>query len=246
MTINHFLSQKFTSNAYAKPIRGKIKIKTEHSVRQNLHIKSEKYADQNRTQTRNSKKDDVSESFVQEKNRLLDTLTNLKSENQRLTFDLKKKSNECTTLKRKNENLAQKTATMMTKINGLNSDLSQAKSDLVQKNAEHKHHITNLAHQKQLLSAQLEQLKTSIGPNNHHENINNDSNHSNQNSIDNDEYEVEQLLDDKMKRNVRYYLVHWKGYSSEHDTWERVTNLNCPEILEQYEATKHGKFAVKN
>lgn len=230
-----FQFQKFKSNAYAKPLKGKIKIKSENSVRSNLGIKIEKNVNQNRRQA----KTDESASFVQEKNKLLDTLTSLKRENQKLTFDLKKKSDECITLKRENEKLAQNTSIMMTKMNGLKSDLSQAKSELVQKTAEHKHHIANLVHQKKILSAQMEQLKSSIGQNNGHENINNDCGASNQNNSHNNYYEVERLLDDKIKGNVRYYLVRWKGYSAKHDTWESERSLKCPKILKQYLAKKH-------
>lgn len=207
----------------------RIKIKTERSVCQNLGIKTEKRASQNHQQTKSSTKTDGSTSFVQEKGKLLDTLTNLKSENQKLTFDLKKKSDEVNTLKRENENLVQKALFMTTKANDLKSDLSQAQSKLVQKNAEHKNQIANLTHQNKLLSAQLNQLKTSAADANDH-----DANNSH-----NNEYEVERLLDDEMDGNVRYYLVRWKGYPSKHhDTWERESNLECPEILKQYEAKK--------
>lgn len=198
-----FKLQKFKSNAYAKPPGGKIRIKTEHSVEKNLNIKSEQNVDQIRQQTENATKCDASESYVQEKKRLLDTLTHLKSENQKLTFELKKKSEEC--------------------------------AKLAQKHADCKNVIANLVHQKQSLSAQLEQLKTTAGQNNSHENITNDSN---PNSSESDVYEVEQILDDKKIKNVRYFLVRWKGFSKKDDTWERKSNLMCPDILEEYEAKK--------
>lgn len=40
-------------------------------------------------------------------------------------------------------------------------------------------------------------------------------------------YEVDYLRDYRKKKNGREeVLVHWKGFSSENDTWEPVTNLN--------------------
>lgn len=206
-----------------------MKIKTERSVRQHLGIKTEKNSSQNHQQTKSSTKSDESASFVQDKDKLLDALTSLKRENQKLNFDLKKKSDECVTLKRENENMVKKTSSMMTKMNDLKSNLSQAKSDLVQKNAEHKHQNANLTHQNQLLSAQLKQLKTSIVDGNDHD----------ENNSHNNVYEVERLMDDKMERS---YLVRWKGYSSKHDTWERESNLACPEILKRYKAKKMKKM----
>lgn len=197
-----------------------------------MGIKKEKNVSPNQQRKENSKKIDASATFAQEKKKLLDSLTNLKKENQKLTFDFKKKSDECVTLKRENANLVQNASHMMTKSNRLEADLSKAKSELTQKNAEHKHHIANLNQQKQSLSAQLEQLKISIGQNNSHKN---DCNERAQSNSDSNVYEVEQLLDDKI---VRLYLVRWKGYSAKDDTWERESDLACPKLLKQYRAKK--------
>lgn len=34
------------------------------------------------------------------------------------------------------------------------------------------------------------------------------------------------------------YLIKWKGYPSANNSWEPIRNLDCPRIIEQYEA-KH-------
>jgi hypothetical protein len=40
---------------------------------------------------------------------------------------------------------------------------------------------------------------------------------------------------DKKSKNIREFLVRWKGYSAEHDTWEPEDNLrNCQSVLTKY------------
>ncbi len=50
-----------------------------------------------------------------------------------------------------------------------------------------------------------------------------------------EEYEVEQILDQKKVRGKEYFLVKWKNYTHEHDSWEPVKNLeNASEALEDF------------
>jgi hypothetical protein len=67
------------------------------------------------------------------------------------------------------------------------------------------------------------------------------------------EFEVEAILDYRVqalsKRKQRHhgvlemvthYLVRWKGWTPEHDTWERVAHLaNAPDLVRAYKAA-HG------
>ena len=52
-----------------------------------------------------------------------------------------------------------------------------------------------------------------------------------------DVFEVEYLIDRKegprlrSGRKTRFYLVKWKGYSHEHDTWKLEENLNCGALI---------------
>jgi len=51
-----------------------------------------------------------------------------------------------------------------------------------------------------------------------------------------EEWEVEKILNKKKIRGVEKYLVHWKGFMAEHDTWERREDLgNVKEVLEEFE-----------
>ena len=49
-----------------------------------------------------------------------------------------------------------------------------------------------------------------------------------------DEFEVEKILDSKGPICRRRFLIHWKGYSSDFDTWEPRGSLH-PAKIEEYE-----------
>lgn len=42
---------------------------------------------------------------------------------------------------------------------------------------------------------------------------------------DEPEYEVEKILDSRIRWRRMEYLVKWKGYDDRHNSWEPVTNL---------------------
>lgn len=48
-------------------------------------------------------------------------------------------------------------------------------------------------------------------------------------------YIVESIIDKRMKNNKNQYLVKWKDYSSDENTWEPEDNINCKELIEQFE-----------
>ena len=58
-----------------------------------------------------------------------------------------------------------------------------------------------------------------------------------------EEWEVEKILNKKRMRGVEKYLVRWKGFTSEGDTWERRENLkNAEELIEEFE---RGEVVVR-
>ena len=51
-----------------------------------------------------------------------------------------------------------------------------------------------------------------------------------------EEWEVEKILNKKKMRGVEKYLIRWKGFTAEGDTWERRENLkNVEELIEEFE-----------
>jgi len=48
------------------------------------------------------------------------------------------------------------------------------------------------------------------------------------------EYEVQQVLAHRDTRSGRQFLLRWKGYGPEEDTWETEQNIHAPLLLRQY------------
>ena len=57
-----------------------------------------------------------------------------------------------------------------------------------------------------------------------------------------EEWEVEKILNKKKIRGVEKYLMQWKGFMVEENTWERKENLrNAEEALEEFEGRMNAK-----
>ena len=58
-----------------------------------------------------------------------------------------------------------------------------------------------------------------------------------------EEWEVKKILNKKKIRGVEKYLIRWKGFTVEGDTWERRENLkNTEELIEEFE---RGEIVVR-
>uniref|UniRef100_A0A183CNF0 Chromo domain-containing protein n=1 Tax=Globodera pallida TaxID=36090 RepID=A0A183CNF0_GLOPA len=50
-----------------------------------------------------------------------------------------------------------------------------------------------------------------------------------------EEYEVELIQSSKVEKGTMKYLVKWKGYTTEHDSWEPLENLgNASELISEF------------
>merc|ERR1711872_845670 len=59
-----------------------------------------------------------------------------------------------------------------------------------------------------------------------------------------EEYEVEKILERRVKKGKTEYLIKWKGYDNEEDnTWEPQENLDCEDKITDFEKNRKDKEA---
>lgn len=112
------------------------------------------------------------------------------------------------------------------KLNKKKEKLAADLSIAHKRNTENQNLIAKLQNEKEDLLSQIKQLKNQI---------------KSADTSKNCDYAVEQILDDKIVNKKKYYLVHWKGYGDDEDSWEPAKNLNCPYLVDKYNESKHKK-----
>ncbi|KAJ1601880.1 hypothetical protein NDA14_007272 [Ustilago hordei] len=54
-------------------------------------------------------------------------------------------------------------------------------------------------------------------------------------------FKVKALIDKRSHNGTTEYKVLWRGYSEEAASWEPVENLNCPDLIQEYEVSEGGR-----
>jgi chromodomain-containing protein len=49
------------------------------------------------------------------------------------------------------------------------------------------------------------------------------------------EYDVEKIIDKRVRNGVIEYKIRWLGFDESEDTWEPTKHLSCPEKVREFE-----------
>jgi len=49
-----------------------------------------------------------------------------------------------------------------------------------------------------------------------------------------EEWEVKEILDSRWHRKRFQFLVKWKGFSREHNSWEAASDVKAPDLVAEY------------
>lgn len=219
--------QKYQSNMSATP-SSEIRIKTEHEIEQILGIKTESINAEEKSSSPEMNAPSTSNqiTWANEKKTLVEKIVALRTENQHITLSLQKKKEDCESLATEKHNVEHTVIALTEEINTLKSQLTKIKSDFIAQKDCDRQTIANLTSENKTFHAQIQQFRAGID-------LQTTADFSK--SQESEEiFEVEALVRHKKKKDGMHYLVRWKNFTSDEDTWEKESNLMCPKILDNY------------
>ena len=64
---------------------------------------------------------------------------------------------------------------------------------------------------------------------------------------DNDNFEVEKIMDRKIEKRKKFYLIKWLGYPESANTWEPLNNLkNIKNMVKEFDTEYEKEFYPEN
>lgn len=207
-----------------KIANGNVHVKTERDIEKTLGIKTES------TNPVRDSTPNLEASWQHTKQNLIEKVANLQTENQNNFINLKAKEAECAEqmndIKNMKQQLAENKIAHSKEIDGLNSMLLKMKTEMLEQTTINEKTITLLNREIRKLNAHIKQLQKGLDSMS--------ANHSDGDDNQDDTFEVEILLNHKKIKSGIQYLVRWKGYSPEEDSWVKESDLQCPNILKAY------------
>lgn len=94
--------------------------------------------------------------------------------------------------------------------------------------------LDSVKKENNILKARTKQLQFGVHQNIDYNRERKEYNEKKHESSDEDVFEVQEILQHKMMKKKRHFLVRWKGYDSSDDSWVPETRLNCQKILKSY------------
>lgn len=189
--------------------------------------------------------------WQKEKEGLIYQIDNLKSEHQRGVTALKQLQSELSSMSlekaKLEEEITAKTAFFSKEKEELQTLLTQQQIKFDEIKEIDAKTIEDMAKENKMLLAKIKQLQSGIAHQQSFEIgkqsiINDGKSASNDHSIDEIEmYEVDAIINHKGGKNSRQFLVRWKNFGADDDTWENESNLSCPAILNKYKKKKNIK-----
>ena len=55
-------------------------------------------------------------------------------------------------------------------------------------------------------------------------------------------YEVDDIVNHRFRKGKAEYLIRWKNYTADDDTWEPEANLDCPDKIKLYKQKVFRSF----